>query len=194
MNCGPVTPSSCRRMKRRAPALAAARAHFLRGFGEMRLDRQIELPREHDDLLPGGIAHRVGRVRGQRERQRGLVLERVADRETLREVAVGVRRVGRRKIEDRRAQHRAHAELQEGSRARIGEEVHVVAARDPAAQHFGGGETGAVVDEIRRRRIGASRGQMCCSSQTSSSRSSAMPRKRFIAACVWALTRPGSST
>ena len=38
-----------------------------------------------------------------------------------------------------------------------------------------------------------SRGQMCCSSQGLSGRSSAMPRSSVIAACVCALTSPGSS-
>ena len=135
---------------RRAPMLGAARGDLVRRLGEMRLDRQVELAREHDDLLPRVVAHGVRRVRRQREREARLVLQRVADREAAREVAVGVRRVGRREIEDRQTEHRAHAELEEGARAGVREEVHVVAAGDPAAQHFGRGEAGAVVDEIRR--------------------------------------------
>ncbi len=38
-----------------------------------------------------------------------------------------------------------------------------------------------------------SAGQMCCSSQVISGRSSARPRNRFMAAWVWAFTRPGIS-
>jgi hypothetical protein len=37
----------------------------------MRLDREVELAREDDDLRPCRIAHRVRRVRGEREREQG---------------------------------------------------------------------------------------------------------------------------
>ena len=144
-------------MQRRAAVLGEARRHFVRGLGEMGLDRQVELARVDDDLLPGGVAHGVRRVRRQREREPLLVLQRVADLEAARQVGVGVRGVGRGKVEHRQSQHRAHAQFEEGARARVRKEIHVVAAGDPAAQHFGRGETGAVVDEVGRHEAGLAR-------------------------------------
>ncbi len=103
----------------------------------------------HDDLPPRFVRHGVGRVRGEREREPRLVLQRVAHREAARQVTVGVRGVRGREVEHRQPQHRAHAELEERPRARVRKEVHVVAARDAAAQHLGGREARAVVDEVR---------------------------------------------
>ncbi len=83
-----------------------------------------------------------------------LVLQRVADLEAACQVGVGVRCVGRGKVEHRQPQHRAHAHFEEGARARVRKEIHVVAAGDPAAQHFGRRETGAVVDEVGSHEAG----------------------------------------
>ena len=98
------------RERRRAVPLAAL-GDLVRGLGQVRLDRQVELPRIHDDLLERRVADRVGSMRREREREPRLVLARVAHREPRLQVAVRIGRVRRREIEDRQPEHRAKARL-----------------------------------------------------------------------------------
>jgi hypothetical protein len=82
--------------------------YFVRGFLDVRFDRQVELVRVHDDLFERGVADRVRRVGSQRERQPRLVLAFVAHGEARLQIAVCVGRItGRREIEDHEAEHRA---------------------------------------------------------------------------------------
>ena len=81
MNPGPVTPSRCRRASGVTPNCVPALQHLGGGLGDVRLDRQVELARVHDDPFPCRVADGVGRVRRERKREPRLVLEGVADSE-----------------------------------------------------------------------------------------------------------------
>ena len=150
MNDGPVAPEPVQPRQRRLAVAGAAFRHFVRRLGDVRLDRQVELARVHDDPLERRVADGVRRVRREREREPRLVLQRIADGESRLQVAVGIGGVRRREIEHRQPQHRAHPELDERRPGGVRIEIHVVAAGDAALQHLGGGEPHAVGDERRR--------------------------------------------
>ena len=112
--------------------LSATLLHLLARFLQMRLDRQIELPRVNDDFLPARVAYGIGSVRRQRERELRLVFPRVARGEARLQVAAGVGGVRRRKVEHRQADEGADAALPIGARGGIGKKILVGAARDAA--------------------------------------------------------------
>ena len=87
----PVEPRERRRAGRRERVV-----DFARASRQMRLDRQVELARVHHDLLERRVAHRVRRVRREREREPRRVLERIARGEARAAGTVGVGRVRRR--------------------------------------------------------------------------------------------------
>jgi hypothetical protein len=98
---------------------------------EDRADEQVDvLDRDQ------GVAHRVGGMRCQGEREARLVPAGVAHGESRLQVAVRIGGVGRREIEHHQAQHRTHARLEEGAGAGIGKEIHVVAAGDATPEHL----------------------------------------------------------
>ena len=130
------------------------------GLLQMRLDRQIELPRVNDDFLPARVAYGIGSVRRQRERELRLVFPRVARGEARLQVAAGVGGVRRRKVEHRQADEGADAALPIGARGGIGKKILVGAARDAAQQHFAGGDERAIVHEVGRHEAGFARPDM----------------------------------
>ena len=181
---GPVTPRRSRRASGWRRLSRSDRVDLLARLGEMRLDRQVELPRVRDDLRERLVADGVGRVRRERERQPRLVLERVARGEPALQVA---RRRRRRTASESRGSAspstRAHSRACVGARRGVRIEVHVVAAGDAAAQHFGGAEQRAVVARTPATRSGPRAARCAPRATACSATSSAMPRSSVIA--VW---------
>ena len=88
------------------PMLCATLRLLLARLEHVRLDRQVELARVGDDLRPGGIAHGVRCVRGERKAEPALVPPEVARRQPGGEIGVGIDGVRRGKVEHRQPQHR----------------------------------------------------------------------------------------
>ena len=148
----------------------------------------------------GRIADRVRRMRRQRERQPSGMLVGIARGETPRQVASASAHTasGNR---DRHAEHRAHPGVLVRARGGVGEEIHVVAAGDAAAQHLGCADQRAVVDEFGRDEAALARPDVAlqpgpsagrrrrCRARASSPRACARSPARESATCSSSPTR-----
>ena len=123
---------------------------LMAGLVQVGVDGKVELLGDGDDLRKSPVAHRIRRVRGHAEGQERLSLESVARRESLGDVIVGVRRVGRGELERDDAERRADSGLERRARRRLREKIHLVEAGHAAAQHLGASEQRAVVYEFGR--------------------------------------------
>ncbi len=117
-------------------------------FEQVRLDDEIELSGEGDDLGPCRVGNGVRRVWREAKEQPRFVLPLVSCRESGIQIAVGVGGIGRGEIEHGHAEHRPHSTGAVRACRGAGEKVHVVAAGDAAADHFRCGKQRSVVDEI----------------------------------------------
>ena len=80
-----------RRARGRSPCSRNRLLDLVRGLVQVHVHRQVEFLGEHRDAPQGVVAHRVGRMRRQREGHQGVVAKPVARRETLAQVVLGVR-------------------------------------------------------------------------------------------------------
>ena len=137
-------------LERSHPVLAHRALDLVRGFVDMHVHGQIELGGERRHLAERRVGHAVGRMRREAEGDELVVAVTIADRKALAQVVCGVGRVGRGKLDGDEAVRRTHSRRKRGLERRVREEIHVVEAGDPAAQHLGAGEERAVAHEVAR--------------------------------------------
>jgi hypothetical protein len=106
--------------------------------------------REHRDARERRVADRVGRMRRERETGERIAAPCIARSQSLAQVVLGVRRIGRRKLDRDDACHRAHADFAHSPQRRVGVVVHVRTAGRTRTQHLDGREPSAVVHELGR--------------------------------------------
>jgi hypothetical protein len=157
-------PGRAKAIESRQRRLAGRRARFVdfvAGLRDVRVDREVELAREGDYLAPRCVAHGVWRVRRQRKGESRRMLVRIARRETLRQVGVGIGRIRRRKIEHRHADQRAHAGGLERLRGGVRIKIHVRRGCDTARKHLRGRVERPVVNEFGRYVQSFARPNLC---------------------------------
>ena len=131
------------------PVLVHGLLHFLRGFVQVQMNRDVELVREQAHAGEVVIVHRVGRMRRERGLDERVIAPLVVHFAGTVEVFVIARCPRGRKIDHRQADARAESELLVGRRLHVGEEVVLVGAGGAAPQHLGNRQRAAIGDEIR---------------------------------------------
>jgi hypothetical protein len=117
---------------------------------QMEMNRQLDLFGEGQHAGKAPVADGVRRVRGDAERQQRFIEQVVTNREPLGQIIVRVDRIIAREIDRDQADCGAHSGSEHRLGRRRGKEVHVVETGDAATQHFGAGQQGTVMDELRR--------------------------------------------
>ena len=166
---------------------------FEAGFGDVNADRHTELERQRTKLLELLGLDRVDRVRAD-DRHHAVVLalpaldEFTGTAQPFRRI----RGVGTLLVDHGRCDERTQPAALHDLRDALREVVHVDESGGAAADHFPAGELGADAHEfgIDEAHFG---GEDIVRSQSISSRSSAIPRSRVMAAWVCPLMRPGST-
>ena len=120
---------------------------FMRCFVQVYLHGKIEFAGIGGDLAQVFVADCVGGVRRKTKMQQRLVFHFVAKGETFAQIILRIRSIGRRKIDHDHADRSTHPRRDCGTRRVAREEIHVVEAGGPAAQHFRAGEPRAIVDK-----------------------------------------------
>ena len=146
-------PEPAQALDRPHPVLAHRAFDLVHGFVDMHVHGQIELGGERRHLAERRVGHGVGRMRREAEGDEFVVSIAIADRQSLAQVVCGVGRVGRGKLNDDEAVRRSYSRRKRRLERRVREEIHVVEAGDPAAQHLGAGEERAVAHELARHML-----------------------------------------